>query len=129
MKEQVIPYGLALELKELGFDDMTLGVYYINDNDKEVIVSMPPYVYGKGHGIYKKHNVLVPLWQQAFDWFREEHTLHSYIERYDDDTFDYTISSKVFVEEIDYGDGPFELYRDAQVACLDRLIQIVKNKK
>lgn len=58
------------------------------------------------------------------DWFREVHNLHSYVERYDDGSFDYVITSDLFTEVVDYGDGPFETFLEAQ----NKSIKIMESK-
>lgn len=137
MEKEFIPYTEALALKELGFDDITLGVYYINDDDREVVFTMPPYAYGKGFGIYKRHNVLAPLYQQAFRWFREEHNLHTWITSKTNDkgkimfipqgrTVPDTIKNNLTVDIIPYYTGKSN--EEAQLECLKKLIEIVKEK-
>jgi hypothetical protein len=55
--------------------------------------------------------------------------LFPYIECFSDDTFDYTIVSKIFSKEEDYLDGRFDTYEESELECLRKLIEIVKNKK
>jgi hypothetical protein len=65
------------------------------------------------------------LWQEAFRWFREKYGLYYKIHGYSNNT------SFVF----DIADGDFETYYDecptyeeAELACLKKLIEIVKIK-
>jgi predicted GNAT superfamily acetyltransferase len=67
-----------------------------------------------------------PTYSQSFRWFREKYDIHSYIEVFSDNTFDYVTVSDDF-EGKDYGDGPFNTYEEAEQACLDKLIEICKN--
>jgi hypothetical protein len=134
MEKEFIPYEQALALKELGFDEPCFGVYYISDEEHEVIKSFPPYVYSKNIGIYKKYNVLAPLYQQAFRWFREKYNLFCEIQ------IDRTTEPKFCFDIFQYEHfGNYEkievkewyLYRtqeEAELECLKKLIEIVKEK-
>jgi hypothetical protein len=70
-----------------------------------------------------------PLYQQAFRWFREKYNLLGYV-------FQATISKgKVFMFSCNEGndilysdtDSDFKTYEEAELACLKKLIEIVKN--
>lgn len=59
MKKQFVTYEIALELKELGFDEECCGAYKIRTNGDKAfsqIQFMKPN--------YSKWDVYVPLWQQ-----------------------------------------------------------------
>ena len=73
MKEQFVTYEIALKLKELGFDEPCLGLYYSNrfwfndgfeDGANEEDFSINSEL---SYGC-----IAAPLWQQIVDWFREE---------------------------------------------------------
>lgn len=151
MEKEFVPYEQALALKELGFNEPCFGIYQKNKkikychknewitnfqiNPDEEILNFHIKQYPKNvsliNGIYflrSCYNFTAPTFSQAFEFFREKHGFHSYIEIYSDDTFDYTITSKIFTETNDYGDGPFLTFYEAQLACLNQLIKLVKNK-
>lgn len=138
MKNQFIPYQQALALKELGFDEDCFMHYEIND------ISLWQ-SFGK-EDFYKnstlsEFEVSAPLWQQAFDWFREKHNLFGEVIIVMNDIkgeskyltkYGYKItgtnekaSSTVFktVEN-----QKAVIYQKAQQACLEKLIEIVKSK-
>src|SRR5690606_22033631 len=99
MRDQFIPYELAVKLKELGFDKPCLGVWNIPNDKYEVTL-----VYGgKLHEGYindiQSFKVCAPLWQQAFDWFREKHNLFCKIDFFQSDEF----------EALDYDYSIFDL--------------------
>ena len=114
MKEQFIPYELAIELRNLGFDDHVFAFYWTDT--KELILDSPDYL-GKHNGVHLQ----APLWQQAFDWFTSL-GYHSYIEgAYP--WFRYYINSE---------DNRWEGYKhlkieEARLECLEKLIEIIKN--
>jgi hypothetical protein len=108
---EFIPYEKALELKELGFDDKCLAVYfnptqelyfnkYVNEFNEEVRTS-------------------APLYQQAFRWFRDKHGLHHLIE-FDFDIYNAVCNCSLVLS--------CTTYEEAELACLRKLIEIVKNK-
>jgi hypothetical protein len=117
MKNQFTPYEDALELKELGFDEECLA-YYHQDQMLEV----------DSLGIKRDHyrgkfGVLAPLYQQAFRWFREKYGLDSYT-YYDKVIKFYTyFICEEGVEEL------YDTYEESELACLKKLIEIVKGKE
>lgn len=112
MKEQFLPYNLALKLKELGFVFYPFGYYSLLEDNK-IIEST----------FYASDDFLeAPLWQQAFDWFTRK-GLHSYIEgAYP--WFRYYINT-----DDDRHEGFKHLkIEEARQACLEKLIEIWKKK-
>ena len=117
MKKQFIPYELALELKELGFDEPCLGGYdktkkWWYHPDSDIILD-------------------TPFWQQAFDWFREKHKLNSFI--YNPiDKINYCFEIKnisEFINDGDLSEMQSEIkytYEEARLECLKKLINIIK---
>ena len=131
MEKEFVPYEQALSLKELGFDKITFGVYYISDDKHEVVVSNGPYNYGKNTGIYKKYNVLTPTFSQAFRWFREKYNLIPDIQYYGNWNFEIFRIGE-FAEPMDDVNVDYTFkggtYEEAELECLKKLIEIVKNK-
>jgi hypothetical protein len=108
MEKEFVPYELALELKQLGFDIPSVSGYSYSDSDNLLTQAI--------------------LYQQAFRWFREKYDLFCYVELVGDRLFDYMIIGDFVEEEIDYEDGPFNTHEEAELACLKKLIEIVKIK-
>ena len=110
VNKEFIPYELALDLQELGFDEYCFGVYF-NLTQKLFI--------GK---TINKHTrdvrTLAPTYSQAFRWFRENWNLHHSIE------FDKT---QYFGRVDDWTSNIFETYEEAEVTCLKKLIEIQTN--
>ncbi len=131
MKKEFVPYEQALSLKELGFDKITFGVYYISDDKHEVVVSNGPYNYGKNTGIYKKYNVLTPTFSQAFRWFREKYNLIPDIQYYGNWNFEIFRIGE-FAEPMDDVNVDYTFkggtYEESELECLKKLIEIVKSK-
>lgn len=126
MEKEFIPYEEALAMKELGFDEICLGMF---THDKSLQWD------GEHYHLPIKNSdavegalwITVPLWQQAFRWFREKHGLDSYtspdegVYRVGEKSYGYTIN------ENHYRNG-FSSPEEAQLACLKELIKIVKNE-
>lgn len=75
MKEQFLPYKLSKAMQEIGFDEKCLAV--ICDETKKLFTQ-----YGFQHSNFNPESTFIPspLYQQAFDFFRETHGLHVSIE-------------------------------------------------
>lgn len=73
MKEQFIPYELALKLKEIGYDENVLAEYDLN---KEF------FFYSEMDG-NTKLSCKAPLWQQAFEWFMMKDYFVNIVRDYD----------------------------------------------
>lgn len=124
MEKELIPYEEALALKELGFAEPCIANFY--RGDKRLI----PYRGYPDKGSEDTHFstmvnmdysdawVTAPLYQQAFRWFREKHKLSGYV----CDMYRWCIDNMFTANE-------YETYEEAQLACLRKLIKIVKNKK
>ena len=117
MEKYFLPHDLALELKELGFNESCLGKFYYNQleiggnwcnndfkEDPDVFIS-------------------APLYQQAFRWFREKYFIVSYIVPHNG-KYTYNIISNSIKSER----NGFETYEEAELECLKKLIEIVKTK-
>ena len=120
MGREFIQYDQSVALKELGFDEPCLGNYA--DDEHHTL-----FTNGNRPG---KTNA--PLYQQAFRWFREKYEVFTYIHLYRttmDGTplefeYYYRFPKKLKSETI----RKFKSYEEAEQACLDKLIEICKNK-
>jgi len=139
MTQEFVTYEQALALKELGFDEPCLAfwdgkntdAFYFN-NIRDASGDYTP---------FQKHDRLkwfgAPLYQQAFRWFREKHGICTWIERlYTDDHVPYYRYSceKSIESPPNYNKTWITLkehttYEEAEQACLDKLIEICKNKQ
>jgi hypothetical protein len=106
MNKEFIPYEQALELKELDFDEPCI-MYY--DYSRTLVES----------GIYE---CKAPLYQQAFRWFREKHGLLVLYRPH------FGKSKKYICEPINIRLEAKNTPEEAELACINKLIEIVKNK-
>jgi hypothetical protein len=127
MEKEFVPYELALKLKELGFDEECFSYYDLNNK---------PNFFGSDN-LMDTHCVQVnrPTYSQTFRWFREEHYLISSIYQLSVNvktglsSFEYMIDKlnnlglSQFIE-----DFPYNTYEEAELACLENLIELVESK-
>jgi hypothetical protein len=102
MKKDWIPFELALELKQLGFDETCLRFY---------LMYLP-----------------APTYSQAFRWFREKSLLEGVVEQAND-FYWYKFSVYLYGKEGKHqiSNGlEFDTYEEAELACLKKLIDIAK---
>ena len=120
MEKEFIPYEESLSLNELGFDEKCISVYLTSNKQ--------PYpIYRPYTNKEQTDELLRPLYQQAFRFFREKYG------------YDVSIKKRRFeIEKLEvYGednpdyyftDFPFDSYEESEFKCLLKLIEIVKRK-
>jgi len=130
MTNEFTPYDIALALKELDYDEPSFGKYpFIS---KVLLYYELP--------VKESNNsewMLAPLYQQAFKWFREKYGLNPHIkphwEQDNGGRFIYRYGH-FEVSEFNKVEGWQSLdwwltYEEAELACLKKLIEIVKENK
>jgi hypothetical protein len=128
MEKEFVPYELALRLKALGFDEPCFGFW------------------SKIHGLFitttsgklneDTGECLAPTFSQAFRWFREKYRLNGLLNHYpntkewDCSVHNLEWSGKELMEYIKTEDRSLRYpeHEEAELACLEKLIEIVKNK-
>ena len=133
MEKEFIPYEQSLDLIELKFDEPCFG-FYLNgkvrlDGKIEHCLSQERVYY-----IYNA-NCLAPTYQQAFRWFREKYNLlgnvYSNASGWLWEIHDNIGGTHRFGSEWS-GDceesGMFTSFEKAELECLKKLIEIVKEK-
>jgi hypothetical protein len=117
IEKQFTPYHIAMELKELGFDEPCVAIYR---KENRLYLTQE----GVRANSEKESVISAPLWQQVLDWFANEHRLHSGIYPYYDE-YSYEIK--------DFNDNNTPIdprepvsYYDARMACIKKMIEIVK---
>ena len=120
INKEFVPYELAVKLKALGFDEECLSYYF----NKQLSFGSKT-AYGEV--------VEAPLYQQAFRWFREKYELFHSTNYQDDNSgpgsFDYEILDKRGKHQQDDDAPEFDTYEEAELACLEKLIEIVEQTK
>ena len=118
MNKEFVTYEIALELKQLGFDEPCLAGYSASTEKLEY--------YSRPLVTKDSFTVDAPTFSQAFRWFREKHNLFGQVNIHT--YFIYNISNGYFKMVKEY-DKLFETYEETELACLKKLIEIVKENK
>jgi hypothetical protein len=150
MEKEFIPYEQALALKELGFDDNCLAYYlnpefnsklklgegynivtrYFRENEMSYNINNNNFLYGTSRPPHLYNLVTCPTYAQAFRWIREKYKLESFIQPLidDDDIQFYIFAYGNISEEISHDDYDYLKHEEAELECLKKLIEIIKNK-
>ncbi len=107
MDKEFVPYELALRMKKLGFDEPCFNASNILS--------------------YHQKSIGIPIYQQAFRWFREKYGLFTQP--------NITVDKKgiwyyfsIETKRTDVCEGSFS-YEEAELHCLEKLIEIVEQSK
>jgi hypothetical protein len=139
MEKEFIPYEQALALKELGFDEPCLASWSYKTKQRI------PTLYGCGALLFDTDGLITnqtediicsaPLYQQAFRWFRDKYKISGeissdyYLEGKDNE-WEYNIYQLGKEDDGYVGTIPiFKTPEEAELECLKKLIEIVKNGK
>jgi len=123
IEQEFVKYEQALQLKQLGFDELCLGYYLAST------------LFISNDIVYNSTDIPVikaPLYQQAFRFFREKYNLRcqiNYIGGLVDKTTWWDISVighyNIYPEEWEMKYQPYE---KAELECLKKLIEIAHEK-
>jgi hypothetical protein len=145
MEKEFAPYEESLAVKELGFDEPCLGNYYqYKEHSFDCPRSGDTFVFDKDNPIrletyphISERSVFLctaPLYQQLFRWFREKYKLfisiHADTDNGEVEGLYYSITEEGWLncyESLD-DDLLYQTYEEAELACLRKLIEIVKEK-
>ena len=72
---------------------------------------------------------IAPLKSQIFKWFRKNHSIHGIVSYYGKGQWNIEILDYKGNELIQIEDNTFWSYEEAESACIDKLISILKEKK
>jgi hypothetical protein len=135
LKDLFVPYEIAVQLKELGFNERGFGFYEL---EKLVISTwMNTNSYLEIDFEEGKPRITAPIFAQAFDFFREKYNLLNIIDCYISTPLEWFIRiDKISNDSLDYKmditeeseDKVYLTYEEAEIACLIKLIEITKNK-
>ena len=131
LKDLFVPYTQALELKELGFDEPCFGRYYYKESYPMLNPQSGQTELVFEFGQYLKHTevtILAPTFSQCFRWFREEYHLLGCPQYFTGGYYCYTINDMKDTKESNRLFTEFSSFKEAEMACLEKLIEIVKTK-
>ena len=124
MNELFVPYEESLQLKELGFDKPCFGLWFAENKQfvQQILNDTRPY--------NKDLFILAPTLLQVFKFFRDKYGLHHEVsfDSWNKETYSFSINQKKN-KEFHYDDmTEYQSYEEAELACLRKLIKIVKNE-
>ena len=143
MKTEFIPYEQALALKELGFNEPCFKGY--TEEYKTLISFSNTHTNSSVKNALPTKPFTAPLYQQAFRWFRKKYNISYSIDWMSRSSEFYNgyyvhfrgindnkINQENFIvlndELPSKGYKVYKTYEEAELACLNKLIEIVKNK-
>ena len=131
MEKHFVTYNQALALKELGYDEPCMGKYDTKQGDEWFLN-----IYSGHLNIQfsdKSKACIAPLKSQVFEWFREKHKIEAIVACYYNNKLDISYEEREYhcyiVRDGITTKGPkFKTYEEAESACIDKLIEHIKNK-
>ncbi len=116
-------YPEALELKQLGFDEPCLTYIYIGDTAHNY--NVPCAVLPSKAENFNEDDLCVstPTYSQAFRFFREKFNCHHTI------NLNKKYVGIAYSSVVNFSIDEFNTYEEAELACLRKLIELVKNKE
>lgn len=120
LEKELIPYEQALELAKLNFNEKCFG-YYGVENELYIEISC-----NLDTNLTRRNFIAVPTFSASFRWFREKYKLVTwvYCSNEPNGYFAIILAHKRLV----LYDAQFNTYEEAELACLNKLIEIVKKK-
>lgn len=142
MKNEFVTVKQAFNLKKIGFNEPCLLIAYKNEKidytelswhtasntkidktTKEINKELDLGVDDEGKDVIMPEGAAVPLIRQAFRWLRNQYATCWYIQS------EYPAFYGLYIHNgIDYDHYVYDTYEEAEKACLNKLIEIVKNK-
>lgn len=132
-------YEISKELKELGFDEETVGCF---DEDRILLLELCQKI--DIEELYAYNMLLVPTWSHVIDWFVEKHNIWivvdvSPIKFYEDEVLQ-PVKYQFVIEDLNDRDGDYLFHsadadlfyfdhKEARIQAILSAIEILKEKK
>ena len=122
-------YPEAFELKQLGFDEPCFAFYQTEYNEDSPIMVDDDKQYSISgfrtciNSEIPNHYTSAPTYSQAFRWFREKYNCHHTI------NLNKKYVGIAYSSVVNFSIDEFNTYEEAELACLRKLIELVKNKE
>jgi hypothetical protein len=139
MEKEFVPYTLALRLKVLGFDEPCFAFY--NYNSQLCRYMNPDKDWNSlNHQQLKNSKITLPdthtapTYSQAFRWFRKKQEIEGFVHKSIEGNYYFVIkrlgnNESNMYEFTKTTPKTFDTYEEAEIACLEKLIEIVESKK
>jgi hypothetical protein len=134
MENEFIPHNLAVKLKDLGFNLPCYVYIYTGDtgNNYDHYIGVKPSDSKDWNGESDDLCVSRPTFSQTFRWFREKYGLSGWV----DESFGgglrrgvISIKSEIGSKYYPTTTKLFYTYEEAELNCLEKLIEIVEKQK
>jgi len=120
-EKDIVSFNQALELCSIGYDEPTFCMYEI-ENRQLCLCHLDE------EGLYMPDKDLhAPTKSQVFRWFREKYGLYHIIHCASKKIALFTITNMINEPSV-HTDRHIETYEEAENACIDKLIEIAKQK-
>ena len=117
-----VPYKIALELKDLGFNEECFAIYGKSEGHLFKIHT------DKFDTVDELHFIKAPTFSQAFRFFREKYGLH-YIICKNIQMDGYGYREVILIPYMEENENTiFKTYEEAELACIKKLIEIAKEQ-
>ena len=124
MNKEFVPYEVANELKQLGFDDKC--IHHYKKNMEGGHSTIPTFEmntpFGKNHNSFTSR-VSAPTYSQAFRWFRTKFNCHHTI------NLNKKYVGIAYSSVVNFSVDEFNTYEEAELACLKKLIEIANEQQ
>ncbi len=131
MNKEFVSYEQALDLKELGFDELCICIYNREKSLRVNVFNNPNDRFKSVQLSYNNGKIPAPLYQQTFRWFRDKYNLIPDIQYYGNWNFEIFRIGE-FAEPMDDVNVDYTFkggtYEESELECLKKLIEIVKSK-
>ena len=147
MREEFIPYELAVKLKAIGFDEPCMYAWcitpkHLGEREGDLFLRTDgnpfgDFFTGKNWNVSYNNNknkikCSAATFYQAFRWFREKYGISAYVSPLEDGSafyhMIYTNINVPYSNRICTLPEKWSRYEEAELACLEKLIEIVETK-
>ncbi len=132
MNKEFCTYGQSIALKELEFDENCMGRYGMNSKklflDAKFTFKNSSDLYSDIPNDWCNDFTAAPLKRQAFKFFREKCNMFGHIGIDNDGIWSFSVGEYMPYKYIPTDFIGFNTYEEAEEVCLDKLIEIAKNK-
>jgi hypothetical protein len=139
MTQEFVPYQQALALKKLGFNEPCFGIFnkegklrQSEKNNHNLSVDRYDFPIYDEKSIHYE-GIRAPTYSQALTWFRKKSGIEGFVHKSIEGNYYFVIKRTGNNESNMYeftktAPKIFKTYEEAEIACLIKLIEIVKNK-
>ena len=128
MAKEFVTYNQALKLKELGFNKPCLFAFDNCSTPMRCTDLRTSDQKFNGVNYNSSSYTSQPTFSQAFRWFREKHNLSGTSQYFTGGYYCYTINDMKDTKESNRLFTEFETFEEAELACLEKLIEIVETR-